>query len=72
VRLSTAGLTNYYMSDDVMTGKTHHDRIQNWLRVAGAEKRSPQARVRQLAYVMSEAVRGRRAPLRSALSILAR
>jgi hypothetical protein len=36
--------------------------------VAGAEERSRRTRIRQLAYVVSEAVRGRREPLRAALS----
>lgn len=67
-QLAATGLTNYFMQDDVMVGKTHRDRIQNWLRVAGAEERSRGIRLRQLAYVMAEALRGRRAPLRSALS----
>jgi FkbM family methyltransferase len=71
-RLVLAGLTNYVMRDDVMIGETHHERIQNWLRLAGAEERSRGARVRQLAYVVSEAVRGRRAPLRSALAVRTR
>jgi FkbM family methyltransferase len=68
-RLVSARLTNYLMEEDVMVGETHRDRIQNWLRVAGAEERSRRTRIRQLAYVVSEAVRGRREPLRAALSL---
>ena len=65
-RLRASGLTNWFMEDEVMVGATHRERIQNWLRVAGAEE--PGTRVRQLAYVVSEAARGRRGPLRAALS----
>ncbi len=67
-RLTASGLTNYVMEEDVMVGDTHRARIQNWLRVAGAETRSGVVQVRQLGYVMAEAVRGRREPLRAALS----
>jgi FkbM family methyltransferase len=67
-RLRSAGLTNYFMEDEVMVGETHRDRIQNWLRVARAEEQSPVRRVRQLAYVVSEALRGRRQPLRRTLA----
>lgn len=67
-RLASTGLTNYFMEDEVMVGETHRDRIQNWLRVAGAERRSAATRARQLAYVVSEAFRGRREPLRSGLA----
>lgn len=66
-QLAAAKLTNYFMQDAVMVGKTHRDRIQNWLRVAGAEENSHEIRLRQLAYVVTEALCGRRAPLRSTL-----
>ena len=66
-RLAESGLTNYFMEDEVMVGATHRSRIQNWLRVAGAEERSPSTAARQLAFTVSEALRGRREPLRSAL-----
>jgi FkbM family methyltransferase len=65
-RLAATGATNYFMEEDVMVGATHRDRIQNWLRLAGAEASSRRARLRQLAYVVAEAVRGRREPLRAA------
>jgi FkbM family methyltransferase len=65
-RLVSAALTNYVLEEDVMVGPTHRDRIQNWLRLAGAEDRSQRARLRQLAYFVTEAFRGRRAPLRAA------
>jgi FkbM family methyltransferase len=68
-RLAASGLTNYFMEEDVMIGETHRARIQNWLRVAGAEDRSRGVRIRQLAYVISEALRGRRGPLRAALPL---
>lgn len=68
-RLASSGLTNYFLEEEVMVGKTHRDRIQNWLRVAGAEDASIVARVRQLAYAVSEAARGRREPLRAALRL---
>jgi FkbM family methyltransferase len=64
-RLRASGLTNYFMEDEVMVGSTHRERIQNWLRVAGAEEHG--TRLRQLSFVVSEAVRGRREPLRAAL-----
>lgn len=67
-RLAAAALTNYFMEEDVMVGRTHRDRIQNWLRVAGAEREGAATRLRQLAYVVSEAAHGRRAPLRAALT----
>lgn len=67
-QLATARLTNYSMEEDVMIGETHRDRIQNWLRKAGAEERSGGARVRQAAYVLTEAASGRRQPLRAALA----
>ncbi len=66
-RLTAASLTNYFMEEDVMVGATHRERIQNWLRIAGAERRSWRARARQLAFVILEAARGRREPLRAAL-----
>jgi hypothetical protein len=65
-RLRASGLANYVMEEDVMVGATHRDRIQNWLRLAGAEERG--RRGRQLAFVVSEAIRGRREPLRTALT----
>jgi FkbM family methyltransferase len=64
-RLRSSGLTNYFMEDEVMVGATHRQRIQNWLRIAGGEE--PGARIRQLGYVVTEAARGRREPLRAAL-----
>ena len=67
-RLAAAGLTNYFMEEDVMVGPTHRARIQNWLRLAGAEDRSWPARLRQLAFLATEAARGRRSPLRGALT----
>ena len=66
-RLRSADLTNYFMERDVMVGDTHRERIQNWLRVAGAERRSPRVRALQVAYIVTEAVHGRREPLRMAL-----
>jgi FkbM family methyltransferase len=68
-RLASTGLANYFMEEEVMVGRTHRSRIQNWLRVAGAEERSGRARVRQLVYVITEAARGRRAPLRTTLAL---
>ena len=65
-RLEAAGMTNYVMESDVMIGATHRERIQNWLRVAGAEQRAP---VRQLTFLVAEALRGRREPLRRALHL---
>jgi FkbM family methyltransferase len=67
-RLAAAGVTNYFMEEDVMVGPTHRARIQNWLRLAGAEDRSWPARHRQLAFLLAEAARGRRSPLRDALT----
>jgi FkbM family methyltransferase len=67
-RLRGAGLTNYFMERDVMVGDTHRERIQNWLRVAGAERRSPRVQAMQFAYIVMEAARGRREPLRTALA----
>jgi len=70
-RLAAARLTNYFLEEDVMVGSTHRARIQNWLRAAGAQQESSAARARQLAYALSEAVRGRRSPLRDALTLRA-
>jgi FkbM family methyltransferase len=67
-RLAQAGLTNYVMEEEVMVGPTHRARIQNWLRLAGAERTTLPARLRQLLYLLSEAAQGRRSPLRDALS----
>ncbi len=67
-RLTESGLANYSMADDVMVGGTHRARIQNWLRTVGAERSSLGVRTRQLLYVASEAARGRRGPLRAALT----
>ena len=67
-RLRSAGLTNYFMERDVMVGDTHRERVQNWLRVAGAERRSRRVQALQVAYIVAEAVRGRREPLRMALA----
>jgi FkbM family methyltransferase len=67
-RLAESGLTNYSMAADVMIGGTHRARIQNWLRTVGAERSSPGVRVRQLLYIGLEAARGRREPLRAALT----
>src|SRR5262249_13962639 len=66
-RLAASGLTNYALEEDVMIGATHRERIQHWLRTAGAEERSARTRARQIAYVVSEAALGRREPLRAAL-----
>jgi FkbM family methyltransferase len=66
-RLAASGLTNYFMREEVMIGATHRERIQNWLRAAGAERRSPGSRAHQLVYVVAEAAHGRRQPLRAAL-----
>jgi FkbM family methyltransferase len=66
-RLQASGLTNYVMEADAMIGRTHRERIQHWLRTVGAEDETPTTRVRQLAFVLAEAARGRRAPLRAAL-----
>lgn len=66
-RLASSGLTNYFMEEQVMLGKTHRDRIQNWLRVAGAEQGSARSRMRQPLYAFTEAIRGRREPLKAAL-----
>lgn len=68
-RLVGKGLANYFMEEDVMIGETHRARIQNWLRTAGAEDRSAATRVRQTLYVVTEAARRRRQPLREALSL---
>jgi FkbM family methyltransferase len=65
VRLADAGLSNYFMEEEVMVGPTHRARIQNWLRLAGAEEASG---IRQLLFLLSEAARGRRSPLRDALT----
>ena len=67
-RLQAAGLENYFLEEQVMIGETHRARIQNWLRIAGAEDDAVLVRARQLAYVLAEAARGRREPLRSTLS----
>jgi FkbM family methyltransferase len=66
--LSKHGLGNYFMEEEAMLGPTHRARIQNWLRLAGAERTSLRVRIRQLLYLLSEAVRGRRSPLRDALT----
>jgi FkbM family methyltransferase len=66
-RLAEAGLGNHALADDVMVGRTHRDRIQHWLRAAGAEEHAPVVRARQLGYVVQEAARGHREPLRRAL-----
>jgi FkbM family methyltransferase len=68
-RLRVSGLTNYFMEDEVMVGRTHRERIQHWLRVAGTEE--PGRRVRQVAFVVAEAARGRREPLRAVLPLRA-
>jgi FkbM family methyltransferase len=67
--LEASALTNYFLEEQVMVGATHRERIQNWLRVADAEERSPRAGVRQLAYLISEARHGHREPLRAALHV---
>ena len=67
-RLDAGGMRNYFLEQDVMVGATHRARIQNWLRVAGAERDG--TRVRQGVYVLTEALRGRREPLRAALPLL--
>jgi len=63
-RLAASGLTNYALEEDVMIGATHRARIQHWLCVAGAERPAP---LRQVVYLVSEALRGRREPLGAAL-----
>jgi FkbM family methyltransferase len=67
-RLRESGLANYFMERDVMVGDTHRERIQNWLRVAGAERHSRRVQALQIAYIVAEAARGRREPLRTALA----
>jgi FkbM family methyltransferase len=71
-RLAAAKLNNFFMQEEVMVGTTHHARIQNWLRVAGAEERAASTRLRQAAYVTAEALHGRRTPLRTAVGSLIR
>ncbi|MFL5950847.1 MAG: FkbM family methyltransferase [Gaiellaceae bacterium] len=66
-RLAASGLTNYALEEDVMIGDSHRQRVQHWLRGAGAEDRSFGTRLRQGAYVVAEALRGHREPLRTAL-----
>jgi FkbM family methyltransferase len=66
-RLRASGLTNYVMEDEAMVGGTHRERIQHWLRLAGAEERSAVTRLRQLGWTFAEAFRGRREPLRALL-----
>lgn len=66
-RLASAGLGNCVFADEVMVGKTHRDRIQNWLKAAGAEEASSVVRMRQLAYLFVEATRGRGEPFREIL-----
>jgi FkbM family methyltransferase len=67
-RLASSGLRNYALAEEVMVGRTHRGRIQHWLRGAGAENRTPLARLRQAAFVVTEALRGHREPLRTALT----
>ena len=67
-RLALSGLTNYALEEDVMVGRTHRERIQHWLRGAGAERRSPTIWLRQASFVVFEALRGHREPLRAALT----
>jgi FkbM family methyltransferase len=67
-RLAQAGLSNYFMEEEVMVGPTHRARIQNWLRLGGAEETSWTSRLRQLLFLLSEAAHGRRSPLRDALT----
>ncbi len=55
VRLAATGLTNYALEEEVMIGATHRDRIQHWLRGAGAEERGTEAR--QLVYDLARALR---------------
>lgn len=66
--LEAAGLTNFALEEDVMIGETHRLRIQNWLRSVDAEEHSPTLAVRQAAYVVREALQGRREPLRTVLT----
>lgn len=66
-RLREAGLANYVFEQDVMIGTTHRERIQNWLRRAGAETPSLAVLARQAAFVILEASRGYGEPLRQAL-----
>jgi hypothetical protein len=55
------------MEDEAMVGDTHRERIQHWLRSAGAERNSPAVLVRQVVWTLAEALRGRREPLRARL-----
>ncbi len=64
-RLAASGLSNYAMEEEVMIGATHHDRIQHWLHVAGAEEHTPVVRARQFGYELFRTLRRslrRRAP----------
>jgi hypothetical protein len=67
-RLRAAGLTNYVFEEDVMVGRSHRRRIQNWLRVAGAERRSLNAWALQAFFVVTEAIHGYGEPLRQLVS----
>ncbi len=67
-RLRASGPHNYAMEDEVMIGASHRARIQHWLATAGAEEPSRAARIRQSWFVVSEALHGRREPLRTALT----
>jgi hypothetical protein len=66
-RLRASGLTNYAMEEEAMVGDTHRERIQHWLRSAGAENAGAATHMRQLAWTLAEALRGRREPLRALL-----
>ena len=66
-RLASVGLRNYVLASDVMIGVTHRNRIQHWLKTAGAEEASRAARVRQVGYLLAEAAQGRGEPLREVL-----
>jgi FkbM family methyltransferase len=67
-RLARAGVSNYFMEEEVMVGPTHRARIQNWLRLAGAEQTTWTSRLHQLLFLLSEAAHGRHSPLRDALT----
>lgn len=66
-RLASAGFSNYTTAEEVMIGATHRDRIQHWLKGAGAEEASLGPRLRQVVYVAGEAARGHGEPLRGSL-----
>lgn len=48
-KLAGSGYANYHFAEE-FSGRTHRERIQAWLRVSGAEVRSPAAALRQRAH----------------------